>query len=79
MFDSRVPAKNKDVSNWTRLRPSVPDENVEEVVIEDVRDWRLKYCNSSDREYTVNLPNGYVNDLEGKPPMKMTLKWKKEK
>lgn len=62
-------------NGWERLRPSVPDENVDKVVIEGVT-W--------DSALAVEFPRifeqqGYTfRRFLDKPPMKMTLEWEKE-
>ena len=60
-------------NGWTRIEPSVPDENVEKVVIENVA-WR--------RSHGVIFPIADTDEewqsLATKPRMNMTLEWRKD-
>ena len=75
---------HKGLHGWTRIEPPVPDENVEEVVIEGVR-WKKQDLKNPALACIVpcwdannNIHEIPVPSLIDKPPMKMTLEWGKE-
>jgi hypothetical protein len=68
---------------WTRLYPPVEDENIERVVFENIK-WHLSACwQTKPMPYIEEGGGGeYWGDIrdtvKDKPPMKMTLEFKKE-
>jgi hypothetical protein len=73
--DEPVHGKN----GWTRLYPPVEDESVERIEIEGVENFRLCGDTFESSIYKVDIPDGYLDRLEDKPPMKMILEIPKDK
>ena len=70
-------------NGWTRLRPSVPDDSVEEIVIEGVT-WDTHYqgfAKIGTFPKNMDIPverNAYFDKFTSKPPMTMKLTIPKE-
>ena len=68
-------------NGWTRLYPSVPDENVASIEIDCAENWKHIECFTSLNKcrYEVTLSNVMNKALTDKAPMKMTLTREKDK
>jgi hypothetical protein len=65
-------------NGWTRLYPPVEDNSVERIEIEGVKNFRFCGDTHDASLYKVDIPDGHLDDLEDKPPMKMILEIPKE-
>ena len=65
---------------WTRIFPSVPDENVASIEIDCAENWKHIECFTSLNKcrYEVTISNVMNKSLSINPSAQMTLKWKKE-